>query len=319
MSVAFLFPGQGSQHQGMLHDLPACASTAVTLEEASRILSRDIFELDSEVALRSTVVAQLALLITEVVYGRALISEGAVPNMVGGLSVGSYAAAVIAESLDLSSALTLVRLRGELMEKVFPHGHGMVAITGLDEKQVSALVAEITSRGAPIFLANVNAPRQIVVSGALAGLEKLMEKVRLAGGSKAQRLDVAVPSHCQLLNPIAEELDRAAAGISLRDPKYVYVGNRSGRPLRDSVSVRDDLVSNVAHTVRWHDATTLMFELGARLFLELPPGCVLTKLAATSFPEARAIACAGSRVGFIAQLIRKYHQLKPVRSGVSKE
>jgi malonate decarboxylase epsilon subunit len=310
MSVAFLFPGQGSQQQGMLHDLPACASTAATLEEASRILARDILELDSEVALRSTAGAQLALLIAGVAYGRALIAEGAVPNMVGGLSVGSFGAAVIADSLDLSLAVPLVRLRGELMEKIFTHGYGMAAITGLDEKQVSDLVAESTSRAAPVFLANLNAPRQIVVSGALAGLEKLMETARLAGAGRAQRLNVAVPSHCQLLNPVAEELDRAAAGIPLRHPKYVYVGNRGGRPLRDPVSVREDLVSNVAHTVRWHDATTLMFELGARLFVELPPGCVLTKLAGTSFPEARAVACASSRIDFIAQLIRKYHEPK---------
>ena len=271
-------------------------------------LARDVLELDSEVALRSTAAAQLALLIAGVAFGRALLAEGAIPNMVGGLSVGSFAAAVIADSLDFSLALPLVRLRGELMEGMYPRGYGMAVIMGLDEKQLSDLVAEVASPDSLVFLANLNAPRRIVVSGADAGLERLMEKARLAGAARTQRLNVSVPSHCRLLEPVAEELDRAITGVTLRPPKYVYVGNRGGRPLRDSVSVRQDLVSNVAHAVRWHDATTLMFELGARLFVELPPGRVLANLAAGSFPEARAIACAGNRIDSIAQLVRRYHE-----------
>jgi malonate decarboxylase epsilon subunit len=306
MSVAFLFPGQGSQRPGMLHDLPACAATEATLKEASTVLERDVLELDSEVTLHSTAAAQLALLICGVAYGRALLAQGASPNMVGGLSVGAFAAAVIADSLDFSLSLPLVRLRGELMEKMFPVGYGMAAIMGLDETQLSELIAEVTLSGFPVFLANLNAPRQIVVSGAEPGLERFMELARRAGAGKAQRLNVSVPSHCRLLEPVAEELGRALAGIALRPPKYVYVGNRGGRLLRDPASIGLDLVNNVAHAVRWHDATTLMFELGARLFVELPPGRVLTDLARASFPEARAVACTGTRFDFIAQLLRRY-------------
>ncbi len=308
MSVALLFPGQGSQQAGMLHDLPERAATAATLKEASVALARDVLELDSEVALRSTAAAQLALLIAGVAFARVLLAEGAMPNIVGGLSVGSFAAAVIADSLDFGLALPLVRLRGELMEKMYPRGYGMAAIMGLDEKQLSDLVAEVASPDSPVFLANLNAPRQIVVSGAEPGLEKLMEKARLAGAGKTQRLNVSVPSHCRLLEQVAEELDCAMAEVPLRPPKCVYVGNRGGRPLRDSASVRRELVSNVAHPVRWHDATALMFELGARLFVELPPGQVLANLAAASFPGARAVACAGSRIDSITQLVRRYHE-----------
>jgi len=306
MSVAFLFPGQGSQRPGMLHDLPECVATSATLSEASTVLERDIFELDSDVALRSTVSAQLALLICGVAFGRALLAEGATPEMVGGLSVGAFAAAVIADSLDFCLALPLVRLRAELMEGMFRCGYGMAAIIGLDERQLSDLIADVNSPDSPVFLANLNAPRQIVVSGAQPALERLMEKARQAGAGKTQRLDVSVPSHCRLLEPVAEELARAMAKVSLRSPQCVFIGNRGGRPLRDSESVRDDLVSNVAHPVRWHDATNLMFELGGRLFLELPPGRVLTNLAASSFPEARAIACAGNRIDFVAQVVRRY-------------
>jgi malonate decarboxylase epsilon subunit len=309
MSVAFLFPGQGSQQPGMLHDLPECAASAATLKEASMALARDVLELDSGLALRSTAAAQLALLIAGVAFGRALLAEGAIPDIVGGLSVGSFAAAVIGGSLDFSLALPLVRLRGDLMEEMYPRGYGMAAIMGLDEKRMTDLVAEVSSPDSPVFLANVNAPRQIVVSGALPGLERLMEKARLAGAGRAQRLNVSVPSHCPLLEPVADELDRAMAGVSLRPPKCVFVGNRGGRALRDSASVRRELVSNVAHAVQWHDATTLMFELGARLFVELPPGSVLTNFAAASFPEARAIAGAGWRLEYIAQLVRRHHEI----------
>ena len=291
----------------MLHELPERAATAATLKEASVALARDVLELDSEVALRSTAAAQLALLIAGVAFARVLLAEGAMPNIVGGLSVGSFAAAVIADSLDFGLALPLVRLRGELMEKMYPRGYGMAAIMGLDEKQLSDLVAEIASPDSPVFLANLNAPRQIVVSGAEAGLERLMEKARLAGAGKTQRLNVSVPSHCRLLEQVAEELDCAMAEVPLRPPKCVYVGNR-GRSLRDSASVRRELVSNVAHPVRWHDATALMFELGARLFVELPPGQVLANLAAASFPGAQVVACAGSRIDSITQLVRRYHE-----------
>jgi malonate decarboxylase epsilon subunit len=184
----------------------------------------------------------------------------------------------------------------------------MAAIAGLDETKLRALVAEVSSPEFPVFLANLNAPRQIVVSGAQLGLERLLDKARLAGASRAQRLNVSVPSHCRLLEPVADELDRALLDVSIRPPKYIYIGNRGGRPLPDSAAVRRDLVTNVAHAVRWHDATTLMFELGARLFVELPPGHVLVNLATASFPEARAIACAGSRIDFVAQIMRRYQR-----------
>jgi malonate decarboxylase epsilon subunit len=308
MSVAFLFPGQGSQQSNMLHDLPDCAATRATLKEASMALARDVLELDSEGELRSTVSTQLALLIAGVAFGRALSAEHAMPNMVAGLSVGAFAAAVIAGSLDFGFALALVHLRGELMEKLYPCGYGMSAIGGLDEKRLTDLIAEVTSPDSPVFLANLNAPRQMVVSGAVAGLERLMEKARLAGASRAQRLNVSVPSHCGLLEPVAAELDRAMGRVKVRPPKCVYVGNRGGRPLVDAISVHRDLAGNVAHAVRWHDSTTLMFELGARLFVELPPGGILTNLAAASFPEARAVACAGSRIQSIVQLVRRYHE-----------
>ncbi len=305
MSVAFLFPGQGSQQPGMLHNLPNCAATSATILDAESILGTRVNELDSEAALSSTIAAQLSLVIAEVSYGRALIAEGTPPAFVAGMSVGAFAAAVIADSIDFGEALLLVRLRAELMEHAFPKGYGMAAILGLNENRLIRLIGGINTPETPVYLANLNAPRQIIVSGSLMGLETLMEAARLAGANTTRLLNVAVPSHCPLLRPVEEALTRAIEGVAMRVPKFDIIGNRSGRRLRDPAAIRLDLVSNVAHAVRWHDATTLIFELGARLFVEMPPGHILTRLAVEGFPEARAVAGGESRIDSVLQMIQK--------------
>jgi malonate decarboxylase epsilon subunit len=304
MSVAFLFPGQGSQQPGMLHELPDCAATSETIETAESVLGRKVLQLDSEAALCSTVAAQLSLLIAGVALGRALLREGATPDLVAGMSVGSFAAAVIAGSIDFSDALLLVRLRSELMEHAFPKGYGMAAILGLDESRMTDLVARVNTPESPVYLANLNAPRQIIASGSRVGLEQLMEEAGVAGANTTKLLNVVVPSHCRLLQPVEEALARAIEGVTVRAPRFDIIGNRGGRRLRDPAAIRLDLVSNVAHAVRWHDATTLMFELGARLFIELPPGHVLTRLAAEAFPEARAVACGETRLDSVVRMVR---------------
>lgn len=126
MSVAFLFPGQGAQQVGMLHQLPDHRAVASTLKEASTVLGQDVALLDNEQALHSTVAVQLALVIAGVATARALIAEGARPAMVAGLSVGAFSAAVIAGSLDFPPALHLVRLRGVLTDFVKPRWHDHV-------------------------------------------------------------------------------------------------------------------------------------------------------------------------------------------------
>lgn len=305
MSVAFLFPGQGSQQPGMLHQLPDCAAASETIGTAESVLRRKILELDSETALCSTVAAQLSLLIAGVAVGRALLGERATPDLVAGMSVGSFAAAVIAGSIDFSDALLLVRLRAELMERAFPKGYGMAAILGLDETRMTGLVARVNTPETPVYLANLNAPRQIIASGSRAGLEQLMKEAGVAGAKTTKLLNVAVPSHCRLLQSVEQALARAIEGVTVRAPRFDIVGNRGGRRLRDAAAVRLDLISNVAHAVRWHDATTLMFELGARLFVELPPGHVLTRLAAEAFPEARTVACGETRLDSVIGMIRR--------------
>jgi malonate decarboxylase epsilon subunit len=290
MSVAFLFPGQGSQVPGMLHALPDHPSIARTLDEVSEALGENVLELDSPAALRSTVSVQLALLASGVAAARALIAEGVAPEAVAGMSAGAFAAAVVAGVLHLADGVRLMKLRAERMVKLYPQGYGLAAIVGLREKQVSALVEEASTEQNPVYVANINAPRQIVIAGSYEGIDKLLKAARKRGARKAVHLDVSEPSHCPLLQPVADTLAKSLKAVHLDEPKLIYVGNVTGRALRTEEAVSEDLATNIAHGVRWYDATTVLKELGCRLFLEMPPGHVLSDLAREAFPDVRTLA-----------------------------
>ncbi len=274
----------------MLSDLPKHPTVSETVSEASDVLGEDAFDLDAAAALVSTLNAQIALLISGVAAARALVSEGAHPKLLAGHSVGTFAAAVIAKVIDLHDAIRVVRLRGELMEQAYPSGYGMGVIVGLTERRVRSLVDEVHSANTPVFVANVNSPTQIVISGADGAIVVALDSARGAGAHRAERLPIPVPSHSPLMSSVADRLSWALAEVRVREPTIPCVGNRTGRVLRNAEEIRQDLATNVAYPVRWHDATTLLFELGARLFVEMPPGQVLTRLAATAFPEVRPLA-----------------------------
>jgi malonate decarboxylase epsilon subunit len=287
MSIAFLFPGQGSQFPGMLHQLPDHPKVERTLEEVSSVLRSDVRDLDSEHALASSVSVQLALLASGVATARALIEMGAQPAVVCGLSVGAFAAAVVADVLSLEDALGLVKLRAEKMIELYPTGYGLSAIIGLSESQVVSIIQSVTSD--QVFLANINAPLQIVIAGSEAGMERVLDQARRKGARKAERLDVSVPSHCPLLQPVADLLQQRISSLRLRKPTMTYVGNVNARAMRTPELIASDLANNIAHGVRWHDATTVARELGCNLFLEMPPGHVLSDLAKENLPGVNAL------------------------------
>src|SRR5712672_2053610 len=220
MSVAFLFPGQGSQVPGMLHTLPDHPAIRRTLDEVSEGLGENVLELDSTEALRSTVSVQLALLASGVGVARALIAEGVEPEAVAGMSVGAFAAAVAAGALDLDDGVRLVKQRGEGMVKLYPKGYGLAAIVGLTEKQVSTLVEAAYTEQNPVYVGNINAPRQIVIAGSDEGMDNVSE-----------------PSHCPLLEPVADALKESLQAIHLQQPKMVYLGNVTGRALRNAEAI----------------------------------------------------------------------------------
>lgn len=290
MSVAFLFPGQGSQYGGMLRDLPDHPVVRETLGEAREALDRDVLELDGNEALESNVRAQLALLIAGACTTLALDAEGARPDFVAGHSIGAFAAAVACRALDFSDALRVVELRAGAMRDSYPEGYGMAVILGLDERAVSRIVSQIDGGEGRVFSANVNAPRQIGVSGSYDALEEVMQLALERGAGRAELLPVPSPSHCPLMEEVARTLGRTLDGIRVNPPEVPYVSNVGGRPLREPEAIRQDLARSVAAPVRWHDATSLLYESSVRLFVEMPPGQTLTRLAAGAFPDARSFA-----------------------------
>ncbi|ALZ84885.1 malonate decarboxylase subunit epsilon [Pseudomonas oryzihabitans] len=290
MSTLFQFPGQGAQRPGLLHALPVDPEVRRTLEEAAKVLEADPLSLDTAHALEHTRAVQLCLLIAGVATARLLLNRGPAPQLVAGLSIGAYAAAVVAEALDFADALRLVARRGELMQTAYPKGYGMLAILGLDRATVEGLVADHHRPEAPIYLANANAEQQYVVAGNDAGLAVLSEAARTQGAAAAKRLAMSVPSHCPLLAEAAQTLNQAFAEVELRAPRLAYLSGTSARRLVRAEQLRDDLAFNMARPIEWHATLEAARERGVRLAIELAPGSVLSQLARRVLPPAGVLA-----------------------------
>ncbi|CAB3707727.1 malonate decarboxylase subunit epsilon [Paraburkholderia rhynchosiae] len=289
--LALIFPGQGAQTDGFLHRLPSHPAVHATLDEASSVLGVDVLALDTPDALRSTVAVQTGLTVAGVAIARALADERLVPDMSAGLSVGAYPAAVSCGALAFDDALKMVRRRAELMEAAYPSGYGLAAVSGLTEHELATLAAQHANQSQPpVYIGNVNAPRQIVMAGANAALDSFIARALAAGARKATRLAVSVPSHCELLAHATGELVAYARSIPFHAPQSIYVGNRGGRPLYTADAIREDLATNMRYTVRWFDALTVMQEMGARVSIEAPPGQVLTDIAREHYPDMAALA-----------------------------
>jgi malonate decarboxylase epsilon subunit len=304
--LALLYPGQGAQSAGFLHRLPDHPIVASTLEEASDTLSLDVGALDASEALRSNVSVQITLVVAGVALARRLADAGIEASMHAGLSVGAYAAAVGCGSITFADALRMVKTRAELMERAYPTGYGLSAIEGLSEAQIEALIeATMNVPGQRVYVANVNAPRQIVVAGSDAALEAFNERASEAGAHRAKRLAVSVPSHCELLRQASDTLLGYAADISFSNPRSIYIGNRRARALHRGEDIRDDLATNMRYTVRWFDALTMIVERGATVLVEAPPGQVLTDIARQAYPDVTALAAASFADDRFADVVKR--------------
>ncbi len=305
MSSLFAFPGQGAQKPGMLHRLPQEPEILECLAQASDALGEDALVLDSETALESTRAVQLCLLIAGVAGARLLMRDGLAPDYVAGLSIGAYAAAVTAGSLDFQDAVRLVALRGELMQDAYPEGFGMSAIIGLDIGTVESLLAEVHHEQLPVHLANINADNQIVIAGADAAMAAVAQLAKAKGAATAKRLAVSVPSHSALLEAPAARLAAAFAEVELRAPRIRYLSSTTARPIVDAERLRNDLAFNMCRIVDWHGTLRTAYERGVRLHIEMPPGSVLTGLARRVFDQGTSIAFDGARLDTLAALLRQ--------------
>jgi len=284
----------------MLHRLPE-GSTAL-LEEASDSLGEQVLALDSQAALQSTRAVQLCLLLAGVAWARWLMQRSPAPDYVAGLSIGAYPAAVAADALGFADAVRLVALRGELMQRAYPQGYGMTAVSGLDLASVERLLAEV---GGEVYLANLNSDNQIVIAGSDTAMAEVAAKARSRGQGVARRLAVSVPSHCRLLDSPAAELAEAFANVALRRPRITYLSGSSARPIFDPQRLRDDLAANMARLVDWRATLRTAYERGVRLHLEIPPGSVLSGLARPVFEQGRVLAIEATRPDTVDALLRQ--------------
>jgi malonate decarboxylase epsilon subunit len=290
MSIAFLFPGQGSQAPGMLHALPDHPAIAHTLREASEAYGDDIRAIDTPDALRSTVCAQLALLTAGVSVARALLQESIRPAALAGLSVGAFGAAVVSGALGMTDAVHVVRQRAEHMMHLFPHGYGLGVIIGISESRVRAWIAAVAAKDPEIFLANLNSPSQMVVGGSLHAIEAVLRLARTAGARRAELLSVPVPSHGALLEPVQAAVRKEIPLDRMHHPRIPCIGNVNADVLRTREALAEDLARSIAHEVRWYEMTMVLRELGCDIYLEMPPGHVLSDLSREAVPDIRTLA-----------------------------
>ena len=282
MSLAFLFPGQGSQRPAMLHTLPSGPAVAAVLDESRSQLQRLSLtaDIDAAAALLDTTNVQIALVIAGVACTRALTDDhGLTPQFVAGHSVGAFSAAVTAGVLTLAEALAAVALRGHLMEEACADGDwGMAALSGLPTRSACQIAHQVATADDPVWVANINSATQTVFSGTATALQKAADTARIAGAFNYERLNVSVASHCPKQAATAAHLKTHLAGLPHRGPTARYLTNTRGRATTSAETVLDDLAQAVAHTVHWYDATRLMGELGTTCAIETQPGHVLTRL-----------------------------------------
>lgn len=296
MSVALLFPGQGTQYAGMLQNLPQTPAAAQTYRQACEILSRlhgVSPPLDSKESLESTTITQLALLVTSVVTARALIDDHDVPiDAVAGHSAGAFAAAVISGVLGLDDALRVLRIRGAGMERACARGSWtMAALRGLPAPAVQRILDQVGTRSDPLWIANINAADQIVVSGTRTAIETLRRHAPAAGATSLTVLKVAIASHCPLQTETARTLADALADVVTGKQRCAYFANTTGRRILHAPhAVLDDLAQAVRQPVRWYDMMRLMPEVGITATVQLPPGHVLTRLVARQNPSMTNLA-----------------------------
>jgi len=280
-AFAFLFPGQGSQAVGMLDAWGDHAAVRDTLAEASAALGEDVAKLIREgpkEALDLTTNTQPVMLTAGIACYRAWRAEGgAEPAAVAGHSLGEYSALVAAGALTLADALPLVRFRAQAMQDAVPVGTGaMAAILGLDADAVRAGCAEAAAASGEVCEAvNFNDPKQTVIAGSKAGVERGCEVLKAKGAKRTLPLPVSAPFHSSLMKPAAERLRERLASVSIAAPRTPVVNNVDVAVQTDPAAIRDALYRQAFGPVRWVELVQALRARGLSTLIECGPGKVL--------------------------------------------
>jgi [acyl-carrier-protein] S-malonyltransferase len=285
MKLAFVFPGQGSQAVGMLNDMADLSVVKNTIIEASDALGLDLLAMMQNGPaedLNLTVNTQPVMLTASVAFYRAwLEAGGAKPDIMAGHSLGEYSALTAANVLSLTDAVKLVRLRAQAMQNAVPVGvGGMAAVLGIDDAVVKQVCADAqAATGEIVEAVNFNSPGQVVIAGHKGAVEKACELAKAAGAKRALVLPVSAPFHSTLLQPAAEKLQAALAELNLHTPEIPVVNNVDVRIETDVARIKDALVRQAWHPVRWVECAQFIAEQGVTDMVECGPGKVLAGLA----------------------------------------
>ena len=282
-SLAFVFPGQGSQHLGMLQELAAdYPIIEQTFQEASDVLGFDLWALvqsGPEEELNATHNTQPALLTAGVALWRLWEQKGgATPSVLAGHSLGEYTALVCGGAIDFADGVRLVQARGRYMHEAVPAGTGgMAAILGLDDAAVVA-ACEQAAQGEVVSAVNFNCPGQVVIAGEKAAVERGIEACKEAGAKRAVPLPVSVPSHCALMKPAADQMAQALEGVGLRMPMIQVIQNVTAEAPSDVDELKRNLLTQLYSPVLWTRSVQNMLTCGVTTTIECGPGKVLAGL-----------------------------------------
>jgi len=282
MKIAFVFPGQGSQSAGMLDAFGGNAAVADVLHRAGAALGQDLAALiangPAEELNLTTNTQPVMLTAGAAIYAAWTAAGGRLPDVMAGHSLGEYTALVAAGAMSLEDGVRLVRIRADAMQSAVPVGQGgMAAILGLDDDAVRRACAE-AAQGEVVEAVNFNAPAQVVIAGHKAAVERACAAAKAAGAKRAMPLPVSAPFHSSLLRPAADVLAAALGDIALVAPKVPVINNVDVASPTEPAQVRDALVRQAWHPVRWVETVQAMKAQGVTHIVECGPGKVLAGL-----------------------------------------
>lgn len=288
--IAFTFPGQGSQKPGMGEPWvghPSWEIVREATEVAGRDLSRLLLSADAE-ELRATRNAQMATFLTALVALDAVVRLGIEPTAAAGHSLGEYTALVSAGAVNLEDGIQLVHERGEAMQEATTlHAGTMAAVLGLDDGQVEVACARVDG---DVWVANYNAPGQVVIAGAPEAIEDAIRVARELGAKKVLPVEVSGAFHTPFMAPARDRLRKAIAAVDMRTPDMAVYANVDGRPHTDASEWASLLGAQLCNPVRWSQTLRNLADDGIATFVELGPGTILTGMARRTVKGSRVIS-----------------------------